>query len=76
MKYADNSDSMISNIVVGQLSTMVRKHVNYMQKYKSRLERVEQSATLPGIKDLAHNMILVLEGKRYKLDLSHDVAVI
>ena len=64
MKYANHSDPTTSQIVVGTLSTMVRKHKDYMQKYKPKLEALEQKSKIPQIRDLAHDMILILEGKR------------
>ena len=64
MKYADYSDVTISLIVVGQMSTMVREHVEYMQKHKQKLEKLEQTATQPQVRDMVHDMILELEGKR------------
>ena len=65
MKYVDYSDPTVSHIVTGTVSSMVRQHVEYMQKYKTKIEKLEMTSTVPGIKDLCHDMILVLEGKRY-----------
>ena len=66
MKYVNYSDSMVAQMVVGVLNSMVRKHQDYMQKYKSKLEKVEETSTIPQVKDQVHDMILVLEGKRYE----------
>ena len=64
MKYVNNSDPTVSHIVTGTASTMVRAHVAYMQKYKPKLQKLEVTSTVPAVKDLVHDMILVLEGKR------------
>ena len=64
MKYADNSNPTTSHIVMGTLSSMVRQHKDYMQKHKPKLEKIETTSANPQVKDLAHDMILVLEGKR------------
>ena len=64
MKFADYPDNTVAHIIVGVLSSMVKKHQKYMQKYKKKLDKIESTATNPQIKDLAHEIILVLEGKR------------
>ena len=64
MKYIDYSDGMITLYVAAVLNSMIRKYTDYMQKYKTKLEKVENTGKLPQVKDLAHDMILVLEGKR------------
>lgn len=64
MKYVDYSDPTISHIVTGSVSTMVRNHVEHMQKYKPKFEKLEKNSTIPQVRDLAHDIILVLEGKR------------
>lgn len=64
MKYVDHSDPTISQIVMGTVRTMARQHKDYMRKYKKKLENLEQSSTVPQVRDFAHDIILVLEGKR------------
>ena len=65
MKYVDYTDAIISQTVVGTLGSMVRQHQDYMQKYKPKLEKLEETSTISHVRDMAHNMILILEGKRY-----------
>ena len=65
MNYVDNSDPTTSHIVTSTISTMVRAHVEYMQKYKPKLEKLEMTSTVPAVKDIVHDIILILEGKRY-----------
>lgn len=64
MKYSEYTDGMIAFYVVQALNHMMRKQKDYMQKYKSKLEKISETANVPGCRDLAHNMVLVLEGKR------------
>ena len=72
MKYIDHSDPTVSHIVTGTASGMVRAHVEYMQKYKPKLEKLAETTTVPAVKDLVHNMILILEGKRYVKHMEQD----
>ena len=64
MKYVDYADPTTSHIVVGTVSTLVRKHKDYMQKYRPKLVKLEKISTVPAVRDLAHDMILVLDGLR------------
>ena len=66
MKYIDYSDLNTSRMVLGSICSMLRKHKDYMLKYKDKFEKLEQTSTVPQVKDTAHDIILVLEGKRYK----------
>ena len=34
-----------------------------MQQYKSKLEKLEKSSKIPNVKEMVHDMILVLDGK-------------
>ena len=65
MKYIDYSDLNTSRMVLGSICSMLRKHKDYMLKYKHKFEKLEQTSTVPQVKDTAHDIILVLEGKRY-----------
>ena len=65
MKYIDYSDLNTSRMVLGSICSMLRKHKDYMLKYKDKFEKLEQTSTVPQVKDTAHDIILVLEGKRY-----------
>lgn len=64
MKYIDYADGSIALYVVGTLNSIVRKYGDYMQKYKAKLQKVETNGKVPQTKDLAHSIVLVLEGKR------------
>ena len=64
MKYIDHSDPLVSQIVVATIGNIVRGHIEYMQKYKATLEKLEKTSTVPQVREAAHNMILTLEGKR------------
>ena len=75
MKFADYSDPTVSQLVVGTVCTMVRKHKDYMQKYRPKLEEIEKTSTVPAVKDMAHDMILVLDGLRYKCFVKNACAV-
>ena len=64
MKFASHSDPTVSQMAIGTASNMTRDHVEYMQKHKTVLQTLEKSSTIPQVREVAHEMILILEGKR------------
>ena len=67
MKFADHADPAVSQTVMVTAGNIVRDHIQYMQKYKAKLEKLEKTSTIPQVRDIAHEMILKLEGKRFVL---------
>ena len=65
MKYIDYPEILVSQVVIGTLYSMQRDHVDYMQKYKPKLKDLEENSNLSVMRDMAHYMIMVLEGKRW-----------
>ena len=65
MKYMDQSHTSVAQMNVYQLVALTKPHQEYMQKYKPKLEKMEQTCTVPQLKDSIHDIILILEGKRY-----------
>ena len=65
MKFAGHTDPTVSQIAVGFVSSLMRDHVEYMQKHKTVLQKLEKASTIPQVREMAHDMILILEGKRY-----------
>ena len=63
MKFVGHSDPTVSHVCIGYVSTLARDHIDYMQKYRSTLEKVEKNSKIPMARELAHYMILKLEGK-------------
>ena len=63
MKHAMFCEPPTVLVVVSTLSSMVKTHQDYMQQYKSKLEKLEKSSKIPNVKEMVHDMILVLEGK-------------
>ena len=61
MKFA--KDQAVAHYAVGSVSHLARDHVEYLQKYKADLKQLETSSTVPQVRELAHNMVLMLEGK-------------
>ena len=74
MKYVASSDQTTALTTAGSLRSVVKKHQNYMQKYKTKLENAEKKATTPQLKDIIHDIVLVLEGKRYNNFCVYDVS--
>ena len=64
IKHVD-SESNVSQFAVRALSILVRNHVNYMQKYRRKLKQTETMTQLPSLKNAIHDIILILEGKRF-----------
>ena len=63
MKFVVHPDPTVSHICIGYVSTLTRDHIEYIQEYKSTLLDVKKTAKIPMVKELAHHMILKLEGK-------------
>lgn len=76
MKHAFASTPPTVRIVVTTLHSMLKSHKDFMQKYKSQLEKLEQTSKDSQVKDTVHEMVLVLEGKTYvKKSLLHFSSV-
>ena len=67
MKYIDSSDSTTALVAVGKIHPMLRKYKDYIQKYKKKLQHVEKTHKNVQVTDIIHDIIMVLEGKRYDL---------
>ena len=65
MKFIDYQDETTVGYAVYAVKGLMRKHKDFLQKYVSELKTLKQTATLPYLTEMVHQMLLVLEGKRY-----------
>ena len=65
MKHIESSDSTTAHVAVATIHPMLRKYKDYIQKYKKKLEHAEKTNKNVQVTDLIHDIIMVLEGKRY-----------
>ena len=65
MKHALSSSPTTVRIVITSLHSMLKTREDCVQKYKAELEKLEKTTKDSQVKDIVHEMILVLEGKTY-----------
>ena len=65
MKFASHTDPTVVQSVIVTVSVICKDHPDYMQKYRGILEKLEKTSTIPQVKEKAHEILLILEGKRY-----------
>ena len=67
MKHALSSSPATVRIVITSLHSMLKTNEGNIVKYKPDLEKLEKTSKDAKVKDMVHEMILVLEGKTYVL---------
>lgn len=63
IKFVDYLDLYVPRVVMGSLYSMARAHAEYMQKYKAKLEQLEEETLIPSGKEMVHYIIMMIEGK-------------
>ena len=67
MKHALSSSPATVRIVITSLHSMLKTSEGNIVKYKPDLQKLEKTSKDAKVKDMVHEMILVLEGKTYVL---------
>ena len=65
IKFVDSSDPYVPQLVMGSLYSMARAHAVYMRKHKAKLEQLEKETLIPSGKEMAHYILMMIEGKRW-----------
>ena len=65
IKFVDSSDPYVPQLVMGSLYSMARAHAVYMRKHKVKLEQLEKETLIPSGKEMAHYILMMIEGKRW-----------
>ena len=59
-------DPSVQQSILGSINSIAKDNVNYMQKYKTRLKNLAETASVPPrVRHAAKDIILILEGKRF-----------
>ena len=65
MKHALSSSPTTVRIVITSLHSTLKTNEESINRYKPDLEKLEKTTKDKKVKDMVHEMILVLEGKTY-----------